>query len=315
MDMHRIVCAFGSERAAAIAFIAQVWGHSTFSVPTLNPGVGAYAVHTCMILATSLLLFMRVLLPRAGQVTDMLLLSSDCPGMHQLAVVLESGTILFYDLATYCVPGSAWHPSRCKAAMGHIGPVTTSLEVAFRCPPAGLISSTPAAERAGHGARTSPSAQQQQHQQYQQQYQQQLHSPLPVAGARHPPCDQGSRVAAGGGGVPLLLTGGADGSLRAWDLRAAHLGQAWMAAHPHSGDTTLPGEQKSAVCKSAGHMPNIRACTTCSFIVRCRCMHGCAGVWNGIACAAHNMRWWVHWSSGCPGTRIACPVVNPRLHC
>lgn len=38
-----------------------------------------------------------------------------------------------------------------------------------------------------------------------------------------------------GGLVPLLLTGGEDGGVVAWDLRVAHLGERWMAVHPHAG--------------------------------------------------------------------------------
>jgi hypothetical protein len=34
--------------------------------------------------------------------------------------------------------------------------------------------------------------------------------------------------------VPLLLTGGADGGVGAWDLRSPTLGASWMRVHPHA---------------------------------------------------------------------------------
>jgi len=37
-----------------------------------------------------------------------------------------------------------------------------------------------------------------------------------------------------GGQIPLLLTGGADGGVVAWDLRTGRLGEKWMSVHPHT---------------------------------------------------------------------------------
>jgi WD40 repeat protein len=180
----------------------------------------------------------------------MLLLGSDCPGLLQLAVLLASGTLLFYDLATYCMPGAAWQPSCCRVGCGHIGAVTTHLEVLFRCPPQDLIACTGAAEAAAaasqdvmrqplsrthsssssHGLASAAAAAHASEQHHSQQQPQQAGSS---------PCrsrDWSCRPV-GGGAVPLLLTGGSDGSVRGWDLRVSSLGQPWMAVHPHTGRT------------------------------------------------------------------------------
>jgi hypothetical protein len=37
------------------------------------------------------------------------------------------------------------------------------------------------------------------------------------------------------GRLPLLVTGGDDGSLAVWDLRGRTLGECWMVVHPHTG--------------------------------------------------------------------------------
>lgn len=177
----------------------------------------------------------------------MLLLGSDCPGLLQLAVLLASGSLLLYDLAAYCMPGAAWQASCCRVACGHVGEVTTHLEVLFRCPPQDLIACSGAADAAGagnssqgvrqplsrsgsgssssHGWGGSAAAGEQHARQQQQQQ---------VGGS---PCrlSEWSERPVGGGAVPLLLTGGTDGSVRAWDLRRGSLGQPWMAVHPHTG--------------------------------------------------------------------------------
>jgi hypothetical protein len=206
-------------------------------------------------------------------VSQLLLLGSDCPGLFQLAVLLASGSILFYDLATYCVPGAAWQAGCCSVGCGHIGAVTTHVEVLFRCPPQDMIACTgskpaaavgaaatmpgssqgvrqalsrtasgsssttqgwsaaPAAGAAAAAAATSGNAHTSPHHQH--------YSSLPQQqqGLGGSPCrlSQWSARPAGGGSVPLLLTGGADGSLRGWDLRLGSLGQPWMATHPHTG--------------------------------------------------------------------------------
>jgi hypothetical protein len=192
----------------------------------------------------------------------MLLLGSDAPVLHQVAVFLDSGTILFYDLATYCVPGAAWHPDCCVVGSGHVGRVSTTLEVTFKCPPQHLLccagapettawtsthgglqrpvnwhfSSTAAGRadssaRGSHdggwtsGADGSSSS---------RAVQDRCYEAVPEC----PAAAQGwCRRPAQGGVVPLLLTGGRDGSLRAWDLRLQHLGQPWMVVHPHTGAT------------------------------------------------------------------------------
>ena len=214
------------------------------------------------------------------QVTHMLLLGSDCPGLHQLAVILASGTILFYDLATYCVPGAAGHPDCCCVGAGHMGRVSTTLEVTFKCPPQHLLgypgpvgagtgaaagadpmhggslprpvswhfSSTAARagessarssqdggygygqycadSSSGNGGNSRPCGQQQQYQQFE--------------AVECPAAAQGwCRRPAGGGVVPMLLTGATDGSLRGWNLRMQQLGHTWMAAHPHTGMLAL----------------------------------------------------------------------------
>lgn len=178
--------------------------------------------------------------------------------MHQVAVILASGAILFYDLATYCVPGAAWHPDCCVVGSGHTGRVSTTLEVTFKCPPqhllgcAGVVDSThgslprpvnwqfssAAAGRGDQSTRSSvdagasssgdASASRSAH------VHGQCYEPVPDC----PAAAQGwSRRPAQGLVVPLLLTGGKDGSLRAWDLRLQHLGQTWMAVHPHAGES------------------------------------------------------------------------------
>lgn len=207
------------------------------------------------------------------QVTHMLLLGSDAPGMHQVAVILASGTLLFYDLATYCVPGAAWHPDCCAVGLGHIGRVSTTLEVTFRCPPQQLLGccawgagadgghggahsslvrpvswhfSSSAAARADQTGGVGTSAYSsndgsssgdlgsrgaQAHAQHHQQQ-----SEGGSAGLMCPAAAQGwCRRPAQGGWVQLLLTGGRDGSVRAWDLRLQHLGHTWMSVHPHTG--------------------------------------------------------------------------------
>jgi hypothetical protein len=193
--------------------------------------------------------------PPHPQVTHMLLLSSDCPGLLQLGVLLASGTLLFYDLATYCMPGAAWQPSCCSRACGHIGEVATHLEVLFRCPPQELVACTGVAEgtqaaagvavaggegrgvrqtlsRSGssssYGCSSTMQTAGDQHHSSKQQHQGIGSSPCRLQGWSARPV--------GGGAVPLLLTGGADGSVRAWDLRVASLGQPWMAVHPHTGE-------------------------------------------------------------------------------
>jgi hypothetical protein len=50
-----------------------------------------------------------------------------------------------------------------------------------------------------------------------------------AAPAPPPPGGRGSMRA-----VPLLLTGGADGSVAVWDLRSAHLGSLLLCVHPHT---------------------------------------------------------------------------------
>jgi hypothetical protein len=201
-----------------------------------------------------------LLLEGGQQVTHMLLLGSDSPSQHHLAVILASGPILFYDLATYCIPGAAVHPDCCIVGSGHIGRVTTTLEVTFKCPPQHLL--RPEGSTAWHSTHGS--------------------LPRPVnwhfssARAEHGTArgsggegsgacgsgDGGSgsggpaqgvyeiecgglqcvaeqqgwcERATQGGSLPLLLTGGRDGSLVAWDLRLSHLGHTWMAVHPHAG--------------------------------------------------------------------------------
>lgn len=213
-------------------------------------------------------------LPPVTQVTHMLLLGSDAPGVYQLAVILSSGTILFYDLATYCVPGAAWHPDCCMVGCGHLGRVSTTLEVTFKCPPQHLLGPawgadassaghhTPnslarpvswqfssSAARGSHSGRSSldggnnssgdggrPPPHSLQNQSYHQQQEDDKQQQWGVGGGVCPAVAQGwcSRPVQGGV-VPLLLTGGRDGSLRGWDLRLEHLGQPWMAVHPHTG--------------------------------------------------------------------------------
>lgn len=193
-----------------------------------------------------------------------------------MAVILASGTILFYDLATYCVPGAAWHPDCCAVGCGHSGRVSTTLEVSFRCPPQHMLGCAGGADSstAGHGPHAS------------------LTRPVNwsfssgAAGrgdqSRRSSCDAGSGDGGGGGGsssgraarerrwceevprcpaaaqgwcsrpaqggvVPLLLTGGRDGSLRAWDLRLQHCGATWSAVHPHTGMT-----HDSVACAGCG---------------------------------------------------------------
>jgi hypothetical protein len=195
------------------------------------------------------------------QVTRMQLLGSDAPGVQQLAVMLESGAILFYDLALYCVPGAAWHPDCCCVGSGHIGRVTCTVEVVFRCPPRCLLgapvsggaaaaadaadghpSSLPwpvnwnVSEHSSSSTRASdgssiPAAAPRHHNQQQQQ--QHGHAVFTAAHAHCQPPGTSCRPAQGGN-VPLLLTGGKDGSVRAWDLRLQHLGEPWMSVHPHT---------------------------------------------------------------------------------
>lgn len=190
-----------------------------------------------------------------------MLLGSDAAGLYQLAVILSSGTILFYDLATYCVPGAAWHPDCCAVGVGHKGRVSTTLEVTFKCPPQHLLGcsgSQEAAAMAGHSTSQHGSLPRPVSWQFSGSVTKATghsHSTRSSAdgdgsGSGHaaaggPACEQGgvppvlgqgwcSRPAQGGV-VPLLLTGGRDGSVRAWDLRLQHLGQAWMAVYPHTG--------------------------------------------------------------------------------
>jgi WD40 repeat protein len=64
--------------------------------------------------------------------------------------------------------------------------------------------------------------------------------PSSSSSSSQPGSNSPSQRPPGGGAVPLLLTGGSDGSVRAWDLRTAHLGQSWMTVHPHTGESWMP---------------------------------------------------------------------------
>lgn len=198
------------------------------------------------------------------QVTHMLLLGSDAPVMYQVAVALASGAILFYDLATYCVPGAAWHPDCCVVGAGHTGRVSTTLEVVFKCPPqhllgAGWVPEASTACHSTHGSLPRP---------VNWQFSSGAGPAQPASSSSHDgccsssSCDSKDTCASGqglelegpvcaavaqgwsnrpvqGGNVPLLLTGGRDGSLRAWDLRLQQLGHTWMVLHPHTGEGAL----------------------------------------------------------------------------
>lgn len=169
----------------------------------------------------------------------MLLLASGSPSLYQLAIILQSGTILFYDLATYCIPGAAWHPDCCHVATGHSGPITATLQLHFKCPPGDLVvAAAHTAVRASLGADNDSRGGQQPD----------AASNSPAAssinqqqgslsgGADGGPAAPSSGIGpADGGIVPLLLSGGSDGSVHAWDLRVQHLGQSWMTTHPHTG--------------------------------------------------------------------------------
>jgi hypothetical protein len=204
------------------------------------------------------------------QVTQLRLVGSDAQGVQQLAVMLSSGAILFYDLALYCVPGAAWHPDCCVVASGHVGRVTCSLEVAFKCPPQQLLgcpgsaaaaAAEPAAasgphgslahavnaQASGHTHGTLRAASSHASSAASAATQQQpagataglgaagiVHCGVVTAAAAQCPPPGSSERPAQGALVPLLLTGGRDGSVRGWDLRCRHLGQPWMAVHPHT---------------------------------------------------------------------------------
>jgi hypothetical protein len=205
---------------------------------------------------------MAMLLEGQQQVTHMLLLGSDSPGQHHLAVILASGPILFYDLATYCIPGAAVHPDCCIVGSGHIGRVSTTLEVTFKCPPQHLL--RPEGSTAWHSTHGSlPRPVNWHFSSTRAEHGTARGSDVEGAGG----CGSGDGSSCGGpnqgvyevgglecgglecvveqqgwcvrppqgGALPLLLTGGRDGSLMAWDLRLSHLGHTWMAVHPHAG--------------------------------------------------------------------------------
>jgi len=174
-------------------------------------------------------------------------------------------------------PGAAWQPGSCHIGQGHTGPVSSTLEVVFRCPPEDLVgclagtaaaaaAATPAADEACAGAGSRRSSVDI------------TSSGLPSQAGRRVPSRRFSSTSVesnttaspginttsssssskagtgchsqrppGGGAVPLLLTGGSDGSVRAWDLRAAHLGQAWMTVHPHTGESWAPAVSGSTL--------------------------------------------------------------------
>jgi hypothetical protein len=95
--------------------------------------------------------------------------------------------------------------SAARVACGHQGCVTLAQELLLRCPPAEL------AMASGGGGSGSSAA---------------------GSGSTAMSTTWSSRPLQGSA-VPLLLTGGADGSLRAWDLRRHTLGACWAAAAPH----------------------------------------------------------------------------------
>jgi hypothetical protein len=209
------------------------------------------------------------------------------------------------------MPGAAWQRSCCSVGCGHIGAVTTHVEVLFRCPPQDMIACTggeqaTAAGAAGAAAGVPGSSQgvrqtlsrstsgssssnqgwsstlaaaaavpsgnaqaslQQHYSSQQQQLQQQQQG---VGGS---PCRLSEWAArpAGGGAVPLLLMGGADGSVRGWDLRVASLGQPWMATHPHTGTA---GSTGLCVCAST-----LGCLLLCGMMLRGQQLHSAACYW------------------------------------
>ena len=72
------------------------------------------------------------------------------------------------------------------------------------------------------------------------------------------------------GRLPLLVTGGDDGSVAVWDLRGKTLGECWMVVHPHTGEL----EQRGGILLPCIHQAQggriLNSCSSRCIVVHAR---------------------------------------------